>query len=563
MFSVPRKKFLFVLCVYFLFFTLILLNVNKYSWAEDQQLLSEKQALPIHSHSPEYGGTLVWGTTDPPTVINPVFTRYSISASLLELIFDSLVRVHPQGHVVPGLAESWEISDDGLEYTFYLKKGVHFHDGVECTAEDVKFTYEAIADPQNNSPRLVCLNIIDRWEIVDKYTIRLVLKKSFSKILHRLTIEIAPKHILDGEALLASPFNYSPVGTGPFRFKAWDRRTDEIELVANEDYFEGRPYLDRILIHIYQDKSCLWAALMRNDVDLCIFLDREDYMTIRNDPAFRTYEITGELYLAIALNAKDPIFFDREVRKAMAYGINVDEIMAYTSSGGIKSTGPFHPGSIGFNPGVRPFEYDPVMARMILMHRGWWDKDHDGIAEKGGRELELRLLVDPRSEFYKDLAMLIRQQLAEIGIKVSVLLHPEERTLEQTFLDQNKPQGWLRYFLGYGFGGYDAAVSWTSSLSPYERLWNYRNDEIDKLFGTAVATQDPQELSEIYQQIHKIVYQDQPACFLFYPSSYHAVAAKFFNTDEFFSDFMPVYTIKDWYLGPAAKDVQHNDSGLK
>lgn len=513
-----------------------------------------KEKVPGQSRS-RYGGTLVWGTTNPPTMINPVLTQHSVSAALIPLIFNGLVRINADGKVEPDLAESWDISEDKRTYAFHLRRGVTFHDGVECTADDVKFTYERIVDPAVNSVFKSHFDLVAGFEVADRYTFRVILREPFAPLLYKLERYVMPRHLLEGEDLAGSSFNFHPVGTGPFKFKSWDRKTGRIELAANPDYFEGRPYLDRIVVKVYPDNSQLWAALMRQEADFVKYLNYEDYLILENDPAFKAYKIPWEMYCAVVYNPQDSVWFDRELRKAVAYGIDVKALMAVVSGEGIVSTGPFHPKSMGFNPGVRPLEYNPVRARMTLMHRGWRDVDGDGIFEKGGRKLEIRLLVDARSGYYTEMATLIRQQLSEAGIKVNVLLYEDESELTEEYLRTQKPQAWLRFFVGYGFGkfdGYDISRNWYSLSSESNKLWNYRDEEVDRLFEAGRVEEDEKKRAAIYREIHRMVYEDQPACFLFFPVSFHAVSAKVENTDGFFNCHMPDYTIKDWYINTNA-----------
>ncbi len=132
---------------------------------------AQDHSRAVVTGAPHYGGTLVWGTINPPTIINPVLTSHSVSESILELLFDPLVRINGQGRVMPGLAQSWDISKDGLVYTFHLRRHVYFHDGVECTAEDVKFTYEAIREPSNKSTWRTSTELVKEWRVIDPYTI--------------------------------------------------------------------------------------------------------------------------------------------------------------------------------------------------------------------------------------------------------------------------------------------------------------------------------------------------------------------------------------------------------
>ncbi len=502
-------------------------------------------SLPGH---PPYGGTLLWGTTNPPTIINPILTQHSVSASLMGLLFDSLVRIDSQGNIVPGLARTWTVSPDGREYTFYLKKGIYFHDGIECTAEDVKFTYETIGNPKNQSPWKTNTELVSQWEVIDRYTFKVTLPESSIPLLNNLVREIAPKHILKNQDLASTSFNFHPVGTGPFKFKEWDLETNQIELEANPDYFEGRPYLDRIIVKSYPDNSSLWAALMRHEVDFVQFINSEDYSVLENDPTYKIYKINSGAYCAIDYNLKAPILADIEVRKAIVYGIDIKKLMAAVSGDGIVSTGPFHPESQGFNADIKPLAYNPLKAKITLMHQGWRDVDGDGILEKGGQPLEIRLLVDAKRDYYKRMAMEIRQQLSEIGIKIKILLYENENELTAEYISVDKPQAWLRFFQGLGNDMNEAVGSWYSLSSQFGKLWNYKNKEVDLLFESARTTQDQKEKIRRYQSLHKMIYEKQPACFLFFPASFCAISARFENTDAFFCRHMPNYVIKDWYM---------------
>lgn len=512
-----------------------------------RQASPSKGSLFLKKH-PHYGGTLVLGSLSQPTIINPVLTQYGISASLLELIFDSLVRLDGAGNIVPGLAEKWEISADGKEYTFYLRKGVRFHDGVECTAQDVAFTYRQIMDPKNDSPVRHYFDSVKEVKDVDKYVFQITLVEPAASFLYVFRQEIVPKHLLENKNLAQADFNYHPEGTGPFKFLAWDKQDDRIELAANTDYFEGRPYLDNVIIKAYPDVSQLWSALMRHTVDFVAFIDSEDYKVLAKDPTFKTYAVEGTGYFAIIYNFHDSILSDPDVRKAIAFGLDRKKLIDDLSPGGKECVGPFREESPAFNHDVKPLEFDPVKAKIYLMHRGWQDIDGDGILEKERRKLEIRMLVDERFELYQKLAANIRQQLAQIGVKVKILLYKDESDLTEEYVKKNRPQAWLRLLLGMDVDPNDARDSWLALANTFVKFSHYQNVEIDRLYETARLALDVKERLKAYQEIHRIVYEDQPACFLFYPGNFFAVNAKFKNTNEYFTRHMPNYTIKDWYI---------------
>jgi peptide/nickel transport system substrate-binding protein len=525
------------------------------------------EARDVSQTRKPYGGTLVWGTCHKPTIINPILSTYSISASLVQIIFNGLVRINSKGEIEPDLAESWDISNDGLIYTFYLRKGVKFHDGKECTAFDVKFTYDKIIDPQVNSPFRESFQRVNAFEAVDKYTFKVVLREPCAPFIYRMIRYMMPKHILEGKDLNKTDFNFHPIGTGPFKFKEWTK-DGQIILEHNLDYYEGRPYLDRIIVKSYSDSRMLWTALMRGEIDFMLFIERDDYQVLKDDPAFKSYAISTDYYYALTYNLNDPILIDKRVREAIAYGVDRKSLIERVAGGyGLECKGPFHPECLGFNPSVKPLDYHPEKSQELLAQAGWQDTDNDGILEKNGEELEIRVLVDTRNEVFKRIAMVLRQQLQEIGIKIEAVLFNDENELTEEFLRKNRPQARLKLFLA----GYveNIAEDWGSKESKRaNKLWIYNNEKVDRLIELGEMTLEEDERQKIYQEIHQIIYADQPACFLYFRFEFHAVSKNFKNTDEFFTLSMPFYTLKDWYLDTADerryyKDTRSQDTSHK
>jgi len=518
----------------------------------------------ISAEKKHHGGTLVWGTRNKPTIINPILTTSSVSMSLQDLIFNSLVRLNAKGEIEPDLAESWDISADGLVYIFHLRKGVRFHDGVECKAEDVKFTYDMIIDPVARSPFSQFFESVSEFKVIDKYVFRIILNKPCSTFIYRLVREIIPRHILQGVDLRNSVFNYQPVGTGPFKLKEWNK-DNQITLEYNPDYFEGRPYLDKIIVKVYPDSRSLWVALMREEIDYATFIEREDYEIIKDDSIFKSFAIPWDYYYAIFYNLTDPLLADKKIREAIAYGMDKKEVIQKAAYGyGKECIGPFYPGSSVFNPSVKAYEYNPKKSLELLKEAGWKDEDNDGILEKDGKKLELRMLVDTRSEIYQRIIMVIRQQLQQIGIMVKAILYDNEDMLTPEFLAQNKPQAQLKFSMAIGDSAESLGLEdWYSLESKRAgKLWIYHNEEVDGLFKSTEAVLDKNEIKMIYQKIHQIIYADQPACFLYFPFVFHAVSAKFENVDDFFTLYMPTYTIENWYIRER-KEVNNNGDNQK
>ena len=296
---------------------------------------------------------------------------------------------------------------------------------------------------------------------------------------------------------------------------------------------------------------------MRGEVDFVAFIRKEDYGVVKNDASFKAYAIPADYYYALVYNLNDPILADKKIREAIAYGVDRKSLIGRTGYG-LECQGPFYPNSLGFNPQVKPFEYNPQKSSRLLEEAGWQDKDNDGILEKEGEELELRILVDARSDVYKKIAMVIRQQLQEIGIKIKVILYDDDSQLSQEFLRQRNPQAHLKLLLG-GINPDQQAEDWCfKEFKGSDKLWSYKNEEVDKLFELGKITKGKEKRGKIYRKIHQLIYQDQPACFLYFRYDFHVVSSKFENVDNFFNLTMPFYTMKDWHLSDKRRQRTDN-----
>ncbi|MFA5154628.1 MAG: ABC transporter substrate-binding protein, partial [Clostridia bacterium] len=297
------------------------------------------------------------------------------------------------------------------------------------------------------------------------------------------------------------------------------------------------------------DARQLWAKLMRQEVDLALFIEREDYEVLKDDPAFKAYVLPIDYYYAVVYNPDDPILADRSVREAVAHSIDRESLIKQIAFGyGVECNSPFYPGSIGFNSQVKPFEFNLKKAEALLREAGWSDSDKDGILEKGSEQLEIRVLIDSRNQVYHRMGMLLRQQLQEAGIKLVLHLYNNESQLTDDFLEQNKLSGQLRLLLA-GVDPDEIGIDWyKQTTGRVDNLWAYKNPEVERYFSLGRTTQNKGKKEWIYKEIHSFIYKDQPALFLYYPFHFHVISSKFRYADELFTLSMPFYTLKDWSM---------------
>lgn len=273
------------------------------------------------------GGTITIGHSSKPDIINPVLTSESISVCIMNLIFSQLVGFDSYNKPVPNAARKWEISDDGLVWTFYLRDDVKFHDGHPLTSHDVEFTYRSVMNPRNIPTSAGLYDMIDTIETEGDYIFRVHLKYPFAPFIYRMARSIAPKHLLENADLHDTPFNRRPVGSGPFKLTDWTE-DDTIVLDANREYFiKERPILDRLILKTYPDRETALKAISDGKLDITLDLVASDRLFVGKRGAFKAFPTSASSYYSIILNLSDPLFSDIRVRKALDYAIDKDSIV--------------------------------------------------------------------------------------------------------------------------------------------------------------------------------------------------------------------------------------------
>ncbi|MFN3551118.1 MAG: ABC transporter substrate-binding protein, partial [Endomicrobiia bacterium] len=309
---------------YFLFFILI-----SFSIAED------------------YGDIFIDTLLGDASYLNPILASDSASASINSLIFNGLVKYDKDLNLIGDLAEKWEVRNNGKEIIFYLRKNVFWHDGKKFTSQDVKFTYQKLVSPEIKTPYSSDFTLIKKCEIIDDYTIKFFYSEAFVPALESWGIGIIPKHIFDTDKydFHRHPANRTPIGTGPYKFLKWV--TDEkIELISNEDYFEGKPYIKKYVFRIIPDQSIQFLELLNESID-SMNLSAEQFFAYKEFfNNYNKFSYPSFSYTYLGFNLEHPIFKDKKVRKAVAYAINKDEIINGVLLGKAKkATGPFPPQS--------------------------------------------------------------------------------------------------------------------------------------------------------------------------------------------------------------------------
>jgi peptide/nickel transport system substrate-binding protein len=487
---------------------------------------------------------LVVSSSGDASFLNPVLAQDSSSSEVNGFVFNGLLKYDRDlKKLVGDLAESWEVKEGGRpQITFHLRQGVRWHDGAPFTADDVKFTFERIMDPKTNTVRRSDFELVDRLEVLDPHTVRVTYKEPFSPGLETWSMGMIPKHLLEGKDLNTAAFNSNPVGTGPFRFVRWV--PDEgIELAANDDYWEGRPHLDRLLIRIIPETSLSEIELLTGGIDL-YGLEPHQYARISRDERLRVFRQPALGYTYIGWNLKNPLFQDVRVRRALACAIDRGQIVRHVLYGlGQVSTGPFPYHMWYANPNVKALPYDPKLAAELLRQAGWV-RGPDGILTKGGQRFSFRLMTNSGNDVRSDISVMVQRQLAELGIDIKLEVY-EWSVFLKNFIT---PRLFDAVVLGWGLGVDPDCYSifHSSQIKDGFNVTGYSNPEADRLMIEGRRAYDRKKRREIYWRLHQLIADDQPYCFLFVPDGTAALRNRFavLETEGGKQHVVPVTTSK-------------------
>lgn len=431
-------------------------------------------------------------------------------------------------------AEFLPIGEHNPVVTFFLRRDVRFHDGHPFTAEDVKFTYDALVDPKNISPRASSFEAVDRVEVLDPYTVRVVYERLYSPAIIDWTIGILPKHRLDAEALKremdarnlpaeargsfslrTSDFNRNPIGTGPFRFVKW-RPEEFIELARFDGYWGERPEYERLIIRVVPDYVAQELELHAGAIDVYQALPHQAER-FRSDERYQYVSGNEGLYSYIGYNLRRPQFEDPRVRRALGMAINVDEIIEYVLYGeGKRASGPYYSNTPYNDPSVKPLPYDPKGALALLEEAGW-KRNAQGWLEKDGKVLEFTLITNAANPQRKAILSIAQEAWRKIGVRCTTQVFEWTVFLEQFV----HPRNFDAVVLGWVGGDInpDKYQVWHSSQGDKYELNHagYASPEADRLMEEIRQEYDAERQIALARKLHRRIAEDQPYTFLYEP----------------------------------------------
>jgi len=501
--------------------------------------------------SPEvYGGTLVSASIAEPSNFIPFMATDSASHEICSKVFNGLVKYNPSLELEGDLAESWEILDEGTTIVFHLRRDVVWHDLEPFTAADVEFTFRKLTDPELPSPYKGDFERVEKFEVVDPYTVRISYGEPFSPALSSWGMSIVPGHLLENEDLLRTPFIRHPVGTGPYRFRRWVSG-NRVELVAFDRYFEGRPKIDRMVFRVVPDQTTMFLELHQETVDI-MGLNPLQYKRQTGgaffETTFRKFRYPSFGYTYLGLNLKRPMFEDVRVRRALNYAINKQEVIDGVFLGLARvANGPFPPESWANDPGVNPAPFDPQKARALLKETGWEDHDGDGVLDRGGKRFEFTIVTNQGNLQRQQTCEIIQRRLGEQGIIVKIKIVEWSAFLKEYVDKRDFDAVMLAWNLSRDPDPFDIWHSSKTVLGGFNFV-HYKNEEVDRLIEEGRRTFDPEKRRAAYQKINRIIYDEQPYIFLYFADSLPIVHRRFKNVEA--TPIGLMYNLIDWEVPP-------------
>jgi peptide/nickel transport system substrate-binding protein len=481
--------------------------------AAEEAAPATEEVAPAAS-GPREGGTIIVGLQAEPTTLDlPQQSDYN-TLRAADGIFDRLLRFKDEStEVEPGLAESWEISDDSLVYTLHLRQGVKFHDGTDFNAEVVKFNLDRQIDPNHPAHESGTFpyaeftwGMVDKVEVVDDYTVNITLKEPFAPFLNHLAMH--PAAMVSPEAITkyGKDISINPVGTGPFKFVSWTPGV-EVVLEKNPDYWGGAPHIDKVIYRpIIEDQSRL-TELESGGVNFIVNIPPDDLSRLKEDDRFTVVEQPGMHTWWVAFNQSKPPFNDTRVRQAVNYAVNKQAIVDNLLKGtGTLAVNPVPPVVWSYTDQLQRYDYDPEKAKQLLAEAGYPDgfSCKFWVPESGSGMQQPVAMGTAIQADLKAVGVDCQIEQFEWGTYLDKVIVPPEGAefdmFEMSWIgDNGDPDNHLYILL--------SSEQWPPNGY---NMGFYKNEQVDAILREARTTLDRAKRTELYQQAQKLIAEDPP-----------------------------------------------------
>ena len=481
---------------------------------------SKKESQTIEykdNYSSEKGGLLVNAMVGEPSNLIAMIAGDSASSAIAGNIFNSLIKYDEKLNHAPELAKSWEISEDQKTITFTLKDNIFWADGIALTSEDVLFTWQLVTNPKTRTPYASDYLLVKEASAPNPYTFKVTYGETYAPAIDTwASLHILPKHILKDEDINSTFFSRKPTGSSYYQLDKWISG-QQVSLTTNKKSSQGAPQIEQLISRIIPDTSSQFLELTADNIDLMsinpiqyerVFPARQDLLEKIN-----LYKELGNGYTYLGFNLKKAPFDDVNVRRAINYAIDKNEVIKGVLLGlGEPISSPYKPGTRWNNPNLQPYPYDPNKAVKLLQNAGY-EKNKNGYFEKDGKVLGFEILTNQNKQ-REMTAVLVQRRLKEIGIDVSI------RVLE-----------WASFINRFiKTGDFNAVVlGWSLSLDPDQfNIWHssqqgpgqfnfigYENAEVDRLLEEGRKELNVNKREIIYHKFSEQLLSDSPIVYLY------------------------------------------------
>ena len=501
-------------------------------------------------------GSISAGSIAIPIVADPVFNpwhpnAFAESNVVNRVLFSGLTKPGLELAPAPDLAASWEVSDDGLAWTFFLREDVTWHDGEAFTADDVVYTFNEIAlNTELGANNMSYFSSLERVDAVDEYTVVFTLTKPVAALPAYLSFntEILPKHIFQGQDPwdLISFNKENPIGTGAFRMDSYTSG-QSVRLIANPDYYDGAPKLERVEYKVLADVNTHVAQLLTGELSIFAL---DDQAALSRLEAARDIEIVPAYtprFFWIALNQENDLFTDVKVRRGMLHAIDRPYIIETILNGyGTPADAGISPAmQYYYNSDVPRYEYDPERAARLFAEAGWEDSDGDGVLDKNGTPFSFLFEVGIQGNLVR-IGQIVQQQLREAGLDARFETLEWNTMIQKNVIrrDYDMILNWWRYpadpdLLPY----FHSSTAGTGYNIP-----GYRDSRLDELLEAGSTIADPEERRGIYLELQNYMAETLPYLFLWYPMETAVRRANLEGVPESLGFGDSLHYIDEWWI---------------
>ncbi len=512
---------------------------------------------------PAEGGILTEGIVGTPRFINPILATSLADQDLTSLVYSGLMRKDSSSKLIPDLAVSYEVSKDGLSYTFTLRDNIYFHDGKRVTVDDVIFTINALRDPVVTNPKK------NNWENVniekkDDKTILFTISRPYASFLENTTLGIMPKHLWDRSPIELNETNINAIGSGPYKVKNIDKQSNGLinfyELESYKKYALGKPYIKNIILKFYANEEEMLSSLKNGEIQQASSITPSNALKLK-DEDYRIESLTLPRIFGLFFNqSQNQIFTDKKITKAIGLAINKDNIVQdVLKEYGIVIDDPIPLNMLNYQKikqSSSASQEEKIAQAEDILKKDGWIKGEDGFLEKTKTEkkvktvtkLEFAISTSNAPELTRS-ATLIKEDLGKIGIKVEI------KTFEIGNLNQSviRPRKYDALLFGQIINNEsDLFAFWHSSQrkDPGLNVALYTNAKVDKILEDAFITTDENLRIKKYAEFENEIEKDIPAIFLYSPDFIYLISknVKGFALDQIITPpdrFLNSYL---WYI---------------